>query len=645
LAAITGAILAAPLVYATKQAIAFEGAMADVAKVANVDKKSRLFQNLNNDALKLSEYLATNNTDVGKLYSTLISGGTAVNQLGHVARIAGEAAVAFNMSQESAANAFSTIRNSMGLTVSEAKKAFDATNFMSNKYGGDASALLEYMAQGGASVARTLKVAAPEMLAFGRGLTMSGISASEAGTVMNRFRVGLYKNAEAMQLFQRAGGGSAGLMAVFEAANKSGDAFKWFQQHRFGEYASQMSLLAGNSKSLALMLGDVRKQTNYVGSATQEFNSRMDTAGMKLQQAKVAFNNAATKAGQALLPVLTKFITQLTPLITNLSNWISKNPELTGTILKVVAGMAAFSFATSGVSFLVSGVSRTLTVGSKTLEFFTDSTKRATYTTQFWNVVTKAQAAGLWIMNTAQKAAAISMNFLGGVMRVVNLLFVSSPIGWIALAIGAAAFVVIKNWDKVKVFFTSLWTNVKSVFWKVVGWVKEWGFIFISPIGWIIKAFQSLPDKFKTAGRNIVLSIWEGIKSMASKPIEAIKNIVQRIRNFLPFSPAKEGALRDIHRIRLVETIADSMKPGPMVRAMRVTTAAAMLAATPSRAMVKPGGGSSGGSTIKYSPTITINGSASPETVKDISKELEKHSNHIYKLVKEQERKQSRLKL
>jgi hypothetical protein len=68
------------------------------------------------------------------------------------------------------------------------------------------------------------------------------------------------------------------------------------------------------------------------------------------------------------------------------------------------------------------------------------------------------------------------------------------------------------------------------------------------------------------------------MKSMVTKPVEVMKGLAQRLRNFLPFSPAKEGALRDIHRIRLIETIADSMKPAPMVAAMRTVTAATMLA-------------------------------------------------------------------
>jgi phage-related protein len=74
---------------------------------------------------------------------------------------------------------------------------------------------------------------------------------------------------------------------------------------------------------------------------------------------------------------------------------------------------------------------------------------------------------------------------------------------------------------------------------------------------------------FFTAGKKIVESLWKGIESLAMKPVEAMKNIVQKIRNLLPFSPAKEGPLRDIHRIKFIETITASLNPDPLFTRMK----------------------------------------------------------------------------
>lgn len=74
------------------------------------------------------------------------------------------------------------------------------------------------------------------------------------------------------------------------------------------------------------------------------------------------------------------------------------------------------------------------------------------------------------------------------------------------------------------------------------------------------------------AGENIVNTLIDGMKRAAEKPAEVMKGITSKIRDYLPFSPAKEGALRDLHRVRLVETVAESMSPKPMVSAIEGVT-------------------------------------------------------------------------
>ncbi|ACI98543.1 phage tail tape measure protein [Rhodospirillum centenum] len=107
----------------------------------------------------------------------------------------------------------------------------------------------------------------------------------------------------------------------------------------------------------------------------------------------------------------------------------------------------------------------------------------------------------------------------------------------------------------------------------------------VNPVGWLASGFSGLTDyllgiDLSSAGANIVNTIWEGMKSVASKPAEAIKEIVGQVREYLPFSPAKVGPLSDLDRIKLVETVADSVRPEPLVNAMRTTAAAGMAALT-----------------------------------------------------------------
>lgn len=65
-----------------------------------------------------------------------------------------------------------------------------------------------------------------------------------------------------------------------------------------------------------------------------------------------------------------------------------------------------------------------------------------------------------------------------------------------------------------------------------------------------------LVSKFTDAGANIVGMIADGITGAIGKAKEAIDGVVSKIRNFLPFSPAKEGPLSDLHKLNFGGTIA-----------------------------------------------------------------------------------------
>src|SRR5690625_1647542 len=67
----------------------------------------------------------------------------------------------------------------------------------------------------------------------------------------------------------------------------------------------------------------------------------------------------------------------------------------------------------------------------------------------------------------------------------------------------------------------------------------------ISKIGELPGKIRAKATEFFNAGRNIVTSIADGIKSAISTVTGAISDVTSKIRNFLPFSPANEGPLKD----------------------------------------------------------------------------------------------------
>lgn len=109
--------------------------------------------------------------------------------------------------------------------------------------------------------------------------------------------------------------------------------------------------------------------------------------------------------------------------------------------------------------------------------------------------------------------------------------------------------------DTVSNVFNSLKSVVSGAFNKVKTAVSD-------GIGKSLDVVTNIKDKFKDAGKNIVGSIADGIKGAVSKVTDAIGNVTKKIRDFLPFSPAKDGALTDIMDIQLVQSIAEAIQKG-----------------------------------------------------------------------------------
>src|SRR5699024_2852643 len=77
-----------------------------------------------------------------------------------------------------------------------------------------------------------------------------------------------------------------------------------------------------------------------------------------------------------------------------------------------------------------------------------------------------------------------------------------------------------------------------------------------------LRAVTSVGSAFRNAGSKIVSMIADGIKAAAGKVTGAAKDLMGKVRNLLPFSPAKEGPLTDLHKLNFGGTIADSIDRG-----------------------------------------------------------------------------------
>jgi TP901 family phage tail tape measure protein len=259
----------------------------------------------------------------------------------------------------------------------------------------------------------------------------------------------------------------------------------------------------------------VRELDNQA-SLQQRLNRLMNTFANVLEAVEGTLVNLLSVIGSLIAPTLITILNLLNNLLGKLADFIQENKTVARVLTLVVGGFV-------GVLAIMGTVS--LTVAS------------------FMKLFSLAFAPVKWLMTISL------IKKLVLALRGFSVALLTSPIGWIALAIGVligAVYLLWKHWDTVSRWLAKAWNWLKSSWQKVL---------------------ESI-DLF-TAGKKIVESLWKGIESLAMKPVEAMKNIVQKIRNLLPFSPAKEGPLRDIHRIKLIETIASGLNPDPLFSRMR----------------------------------------------------------------------------
>lgn len=400
------------------------------------------------------------------------------------------------------------------------------------------------------------------------------------------------------------------------------------------EYRGQLQLVNGAQKGSMDREYQVRLQS--ISAQQQIMNNQLDATA-------IALGDTQTAAYKDLIDIVTSAATMV-------RNFALEHPTLTKYIGYTTAGVGGLFLSMSALNFIVGTYATTRAI-------LTGNYVAANAVTALNTTATVANTAATNIASAATTRAAVAQRVLGTAMKTVPWILIAT------LAIAAIMYIynnwgaisawfkklwarvkeifasvwqgikkiflnytvaglIFKNWDKITAYFTDLWDKVKKTFTNVWQWIK------------------GLTTDFWNAGSNIVSSIWEGMKSMASKPVEAIKDIMKKVRDYLPFSPAKVGPLRDIHRIRLVETIAGSIKPNALISKWDGTMGAfGSKLKQPSVRPILGGAGASAGGSFNATFNITVNGNPTKNEVNMLTAEMKKQLNVWYNdMVKNKQR-------
>jgi len=283
-------------------------------------------------------------------------------------------------------------------------------------------------------------------------------------------------------------------------------------------------------------------------SPSPESIRAMDELGDSISTLKTAFQGLVTEVLAAVAPQLTKLVNALTDFVVKLKEIVSHHPTIArlalgfvmlgGVVAQIVGWLVKLALVLNliggggGLATLVAGIS------------------------SVFGAIGGVIGGIVSVISGAVSAIGAAIGGLAATIGLPVLIIVA--ILSVLIAIGIAIW---RNWDTVKGFLVKVWDFIKEAWTKAVNAIVKVLSTVIEKGRQIWMFFKSLPSRMFEAGRELILSLWRGIMSLINKPIEAVKSLAQRIRNYLPFSPAKEGALKDLPQagFGFVETFASSI--------------------------------------------------------------------------------------
>ena len=428
------------------------------------------------------------------------------------------------------------------------------------------------------------------------GMLQATMSGSEAGTKYAAFIQSAAKGGEELGLaFVDANNQIKSLPEILDLLRgKYGDTIDAIEKQEiataFGtdEAVDLIDLLyskTGELQDNVLSLYDAMGQGTAVAS---EMASAMnETEPEKFERLQQQLHNVAEAAGSTLLPVVNDLMEGAAGVIQKGAEWVENHQNLVriillaaltlggflavaGTCIAVVGGVGIVFTKTAGLvkgfigvirglpdlfetialygmeagDAIRNGFNRIRTAGSTAVTAVKNVTLRIAgmAKTAVVSGVTALKNMALGLVSMARQAVVTAVTAMPGLIASVwsfTAALLSNPITWVVIGIVAliAALILLwQNWDSVTAFLQNAWDTACSKITAGLEWLKQG---FQSIMDWIGEKIAW----FGEAGRRLVTTFVDGIKSVAMAPINAVKGIFGKISNLFPHSDAKEGPL------------------------------------------------------------------------------------------------------
>lgn len=301
------------------------------------------------------------------------------------------------------------------------------------------------------------------------------------------------------------------------------------------------------------IIAGVAAATTEAGGHIRGWAAIQETFNFKLAATKAALSVVSVEIGESLLPVVGALLEKITEILGPMTEWISKNEQLTQVVVSLVSAFLLLGTAT----LVLQRVIVTIRLMASAMFLGRAATLAWAAALSVWNgimflvpILTNRANFQIAMYLLWSKLAAAATKVWAGVQLVFNAIITASPIGLIIVAIIAVVAAVIyayTHFDGFRKFVDNLWKSIKVaavVIWdalvvafRAVGAAAMWlwenalgpAFRFIMAATKIWWEYAKLAFNFYVAAikavATVVLWWWEHVMSpvytFAGKVIQA----------------------------------------------------------------------------------------------------------------------------
>ena len=492
-----------------KQAIDFESTMADIKKVVDFTEPDGL-NAMGKTILDMSKRLPMTADDIGKIVAAGGQAGIANKELTAFAESAIKMGVAFDITADEAGQAMAEMRAAFRMTQPQVNELADKINYLGNNTAASAKDIMEIVQRIG-PLGEVAGAASGSIAAMGATLRGMGVQNEIAATGIKNLLLTLSSGKAATKaqqaVFKQLGYTASEvsksmqlnadetirvILKKLSKLPKSAQAAALTQL--FGkEVVGSIAPLLTNLDQLQANLKLVGDRTKYAGSMEKEYQSRAATTANSLIIFRNQITALAITVGSVLLPAINGVLQTVGPWIGQVTTLAQEHPVVTKAIVATVGALISMKLATFSLGFAFTYL-KGVALGVRTVFAVMRAQMILTSTT-------------MTITTTVVRGIGAAFMFVGRCILWAGRMLLLNPIGLAVTAIAGAAYLIYKNWEPLKKWFTDLWADITRIFDESIGKI----------VGMIDGIKQKWTD-FKSTVSDGVGNAWQSTKDFFSNP-------------------------------------------------------------------------------------------------------------------------------